>query len=74
VSCEERSNLAVSGLFLNDGVVFLGAISAFHSRFFAPLRSAKRAPFKSGRGDRLFKNSFSNPNLHFYRKTKNYRF
>ena len=27
---------------------FWAAISAFHSRFFAPLRCAKRAPFKSG--------------------------
>ncbi len=27
---------------------YLGSFSAFHSRFFAPLRSTKRAPFKSG--------------------------
>ncbi len=25
-------------------------VSVFHSRFFAPLRCAKRAPFKPGRG------------------------
>ena len=43
------------------GLIFIWApISAFHSRFFVPLRSTKRAPFKSGRRFRLKLNFFSN--------------
>jgi hypothetical protein len=35
----------------------MAPISVFHSRFFAPLRSSKRAPFKPGRNSIAFKQS-----------------